>query len=176
MSRKIALAVFLVMCLLCIGQAVYYYPMLPESVASHFGISGKPDGWSSKSSFIMVPFIITGVITVVFLAVAFGLSKIPVSLINLPNKNYWLSPERKQASLDFFTGYFLWFGSATLVLLIDIFRQTFLVNTGSADALGHSVPALVVYFVFTALWIAGLYMKFGGKTGGPGGQVQAKQG
>jgi len=176
MSRRIALTVFLGVCLLCIAQIFFCYLLLPERVASHFGISGKPDGWSSKTSFIMAQSIITGIVAVLFPVIAFGLSKIPVSLINLPNKDYWLSPERKQASCAFFEGYFLWFGTATLLLLLDIFSKILLVGTGAAEGLGHPLQSLAAYIVFVVIWIAGLYLKFGKRTPKADERLEAKRG
>jgi uncharacterized membrane protein len=38
-----------------IGFAVYYFPRLPETIPSHFDASGLPDGYSSKSTFLMLP-------------------------------------------------------------------------------------------------------------------------
>lgn len=46
--------IYLGLLLLAILQAAWYYPQLPEMVASHFGVSGKPDGWMSRQSFLLV--------------------------------------------------------------------------------------------------------------------------
>lgn len=37
--------------------AVYYYPRLPDTIPTHFDLYGKPDGWGSKSSLLMLPII-----------------------------------------------------------------------------------------------------------------------
>jgi uncharacterized membrane protein len=59
--RKISLTVFIVLCIVCVAQGIYYYPLLTEKIASHFGVSGQPNGWSSKTSFISFYYIITAV-------------------------------------------------------------------------------------------------------------------
>jgi uncharacterized membrane protein len=161
--RRISLIVFLVLCVLCVAQAAYYYPLLPEKVASHFGLSGQPDAWSTKTSFITIYLIVTGFLMLVFLGISFGMSKINVSLINLPNKDYWLSPERKQQTFDFMFIYFLWLASATLLLLLDMFHQTFQVHLGKANTLSHPTLSLGLYIAFTVLWSIGLIIKFGQK-------------
>lgn len=33
---------------------VYYYPILPKVVPSHFGMGGQPNGWMSKTSFLLI--------------------------------------------------------------------------------------------------------------------------
>jgi len=161
--RKISLAVFLVLCVLSVVQVVYYYPLLPERVASHFGPSGQPDAWSTKQSFITLYLIVMGFLTLVFLGMGFCMSKIPVSLINMPNKDYWLSPGRRQETFDFMSHYFLWFASATLMLMLDMFYQTFQVNLGKANSLSHPVASLAFYIGFAILWSIGLVIRFGNK-------------
>jgi uncharacterized membrane protein len=41
--------------LLGILVVVYFRPMLPSSVPSHFNLSGIPDGWSDSSSLLIFP-------------------------------------------------------------------------------------------------------------------------
>ena len=53
---------FLFLLGLCILQALYYYPELPEKVASHFDLDGNPNAWSSKQFFIAFYSIVTGAI------------------------------------------------------------------------------------------------------------------
>lgn len=36
------------------GIAIYYYPLLPDTVASHFDIHGRPNGWMQKTIFYSV--------------------------------------------------------------------------------------------------------------------------
>ncbi len=158
--RKISLILFLTLCALCVVQAVSYYPLLPERVASHFGASGKPDAWATKESLISVYLVTTGICALLFLGISFGISKIPLSLINMPNKEHWLSGERKQETFDFMFSYNLWFASATLLLLMDLFSQTFQVALGKADALTHPRLSLGLYIGFTVVWGLGFFVKF----------------
>ena len=97
--RNISLLVFIILLLLCIGHAAYYYPLLPDRVASHFGASGQPDAWSSKESFVKIYFFVIAFIAVLFPGIGLILGKIPASLINLPNKDHWLSPERREETI-----------------------------------------------------------------------------
>ncbi len=158
--RKISLIVFIVLLLLCIAQVTYYYPLLPDRVASHFGASGRPDAWSSKESFVKIYFIVVVFIVLLFPGIGLMLRKIPTSLMNLPNKDYWLSPERSQDTIDVLSRQFLWFGSATLMLLLDIFHQSFRVHLGKAQTLEHPVASIVVYVGFSVLWSIALIVKF----------------
>lgn len=161
--RRLSLAVFFVLCTICVVQVVWYYPQLPEKVASHFGLSGRPDAWSTKTFFATFYLATTGGCALLFLGISFWMSKIPISLINLPNKAYWLSPERKKKTFDFMFHYFLWFASATLLLLLDMFQQSILVHLGKTESLPHPLLSLGLYISFTIVWSIGLIVKFGKK-------------
>ncbi|MEE8360566.1 MAG: SdpI family protein [Gemmatimonadales bacterium] len=50
--RKIAIGVAAV--LLAWGFSVWAYPSLPERVATHWGMAGRADGWSSKAILVFV--------------------------------------------------------------------------------------------------------------------------
>jgi hypothetical protein len=81
-------------------------------------------------------------------------------LINLPDKDCWLSEKRKKATAEFMFHYFLWFGSATVLFLMDVFNQSFQVHLGRADSLPHILQSLVLYIVFSVVWVIGLFVKF----------------
>jgi Protein of unknown function (DUF1648) len=68
------------------------YPRLPERMASHFAMDGRPNGWQPKSAFTIFFFGALGIACVVSLAVPKLLGSLPLDMINLPNKEYWLAP------------------------------------------------------------------------------------
>ena len=162
--RKISLIVFIILLLLCISHAAYYYPLLPDRVASHFGISGQADAWSGKETFVKIYLAAVTVIAVLFSGIGHIVRKIPADLMNLPNKEYWLSLERKQETVAVLSRQFLWFGSATLLLLLDMMHQTFRVHLGKAQALDHPIASIVLYIAFSVLWSIGLIVKFARKS------------
>ena len=152
--------IFIAILLLCLGHAAYYYPLLPEHVASHFGASGRPDAWSDREAFVALYLAAAAVIAVLFSGIGPVLGRVPDRLINLPNKDHWLSPGRRQETIKVLSRQFLWFGSATLLLLLDIFHQSFRVHLGKAPALEHPAASLAVYAGFSLLWSIGLIAKF----------------
>ena len=161
-GRRLSLTVFVILTALCVAQSLYYYSLLPDRMASHFGSSGRPDAWSSKAEFVTFYLAIIGLLIVLFPGIAFGISSIPVSLMSLPNKEYWLSPEHRQETFDFLFQHALWLGSAALVFLIDIFHQVFRVNMGKTNALDHPMLSIGIFAAFTTVWVIGLFIKFRG--------------
>jgi uncharacterized membrane protein len=159
--KSIPATSFIILCALCVVQVAYYYPLLPETVPSHFGASGRPDAWSSKNFFVIFYLSVIAVISVLFLSLSFILSCMPVSLINMPHKEFWLAPERKEKTLTFLSQYLLLFALFTVLLLFDIFNQSFQVALGKAQALTHPLASILVYLSLILLWIICMFVKFG---------------
>lgn len=159
-NLKLSSSVFVFLCITCAIHAIYFYPSLPDQVAHHFDKSGKPDSWGSKREFIIIYFITIGIIAITFLSIRFFCSKLPNSLISLPDKDYWLSPERRVKTLDYIASSTLWLGSATLTLLLYVFHQSFQFNLGHVAKLDNVWIASLIYTILVSLWIVCIYIKF----------------
>lgn len=151
---------------LCVAQALYYHPLLPARVASHFGASGAPNGWMPKGALVWTDIIAAALLALLFSATTWSLPKYPDSRINLPNKSYWLAPQRREETFSVITAYFLWFGAATFLLLFDIFHQVFRFNLGQATKLDHPVESLIAYVAFALGWLISFWTRFA-KAPGP---------
>lgn len=55
-SLYIQIGIVLFVYLLLWANTLYIYPKLPETIPTHFDITGKPDAWGHKSSFLILPF------------------------------------------------------------------------------------------------------------------------
>ena len=141
----------------------FYYPLLPKVVASHFDLHGIANGWQPKQVF----FEVLGGMTVLSAFLVFGVSAmvsvIPSQFINLPNKDYWLAPEQRAASMEFLSGWFAWFGYAVylvIILAFDYAMQTNLRSESGANParLWYMLAGLVV---FAVIWTIRLFGRFG---------------
>jgi len=152
----------LVALLVVIGfQVAYYAPRLPDTVASHFGASGEPDGWSSKTELLVIYGVVVVVTVGPFLLLPVLLPHIPNELINLPHKDYWLAPERRRETLRTINVYLLWMGVGTLMLISHLMGETFAMNVGRAPHLGDSFWwALGLYLAFVGAWLAVFIRRF----------------
>ena len=56
-SLYIQIGIVLFVYLLLWANTLYIYPKLPETIPTHFDITGKPDAWGHKSSFLISPLI-----------------------------------------------------------------------------------------------------------------------
>ena len=89
--------------LLAIAMIVgaWYYPQLPDTVASHFSASGEADGWMSRGGFIIFYAALMVFLYGTFVGTGYLMRVLPDSYINVPNKNYWLAPVRREESKRF---------------------------------------------------------------------------
>jgi hypothetical protein len=87
---------------------------------------------------------------------------VPVSLINLPNKDYWLAPERKEESLRFLEREMEWIGVMTVGFIALVLHLAIRANLNPEHRLenGAFVTLLVVFLVATSWWVVRLYRRF----------------
>ncbi|HMK43535.1 MAG TPA: DUF1648 domain-containing protein [Dissulfurispiraceae bacterium] len=137
---------FMLVCL-CLLHAAYGYLMLPETVASHFNAAGIANAWASKKLFIGIYAGAAALCSGLFGTMGALFARMPESMINLPHREYWLSPERRGETFAFLELYGYLFGASTLVLLLFVFHQAFRVSLGHISALEHMPAALGTYLV-----------------------------
>lgn len=95
-ADRSAIALAAGLLLLLLGWMGATYARMPISMASHFDLTGSPDGWMRRGPFYLL-FATTIVgMNLLFLAVARWAPRLGDAALNIPNKDYWLSsPERR---------------------------------------------------------------------------------
>lgn len=150
--KNVPLYLFAFLIIAIAAQAGHFYPLLPQYVASHFDINGNPDSYSGKQSFIIFEAAIIIFISAIFFLIVFFIRKIPASLLNLPNKEYWLSEEKKENTYNVFVGFLFLFADITLLFLYYIFNKVYTINLGQEKSLGSSFfYVIVVYFAASGI-------------------------
>jgi uncharacterized membrane protein len=91
---------FIIVILFCIFESMRLWAISPAQMAAHFNIEGNPDSFVPKAQFFW--FQIQTILTVIGVSILPQLLFLflPVSLINMPNREYWLALERRAATLD----------------------------------------------------------------------------
>ena len=136
--------------------------VLPEFVAVHFGANGMADNWAPKGGHALW---MTGIH--IFLFVVFALSPrlvfaFPERWINLPNRHYWLSVERREVTRAK-VALFMWsFGVAMFVFLLVTNMLALSANLKAVPQLNLRafLPALAVLLVFTVWWTIAFFRAF----------------
>ena len=142
-------------------QIAWFYPQLPAKVASHFDGQGRPNGWMSKDGFFLLYGAMLALQLAVFGAGARLIRRLPDRWFNLPHRDYWLAPERRDQTLDYLEGWGLWFGCAVMAFLLGIFQLAIEANLKQSPlALGPTWALLGGFFAITAIAVARLLLHF----------------
>ena len=133
------------------AQAVYYYPQLPDKIPSHITVTGEVDDYMVKSTFfILMLSTIFGTAVFLTLGSLLVLTKAP-QLVNLPHKEYWFAPERKQETIAFVFMINLKLTIATTLMMMAIFQSIIWIGIGSpvspTTVIWTSTGLLCAYFL-----------------------------
>lgn len=148
-----------------LAQTVYYYSALPEKMASHFNAAGEADGWMSKNSFFIFEGGILLLILAEFTLIPYLIKILPASLINLPNKDFWLAKERRTETFAAIGEYFEWFSILLLALFIAINQLVFRANLKQENLSATAIWLILgAFFAFTIFWLVKFFRRFKIKT------------
>jgi len=155
-SRLILLGTWLI----CLLQMIYFYPKLPELVPSHFNGQGIATSFAPRNVLVGIYLGATLLVFLMFLGLGRSLTRGNTRGLNLPNKEYWLAPERRGETLATLAERMHWFGAATLGLFFDLFRQIFKVCLGEGRTLDHPKWSVGVYVAVSVVWVIALTLRF----------------
>lgn len=136
------------------AQIAFYYPVLGETVATHFDTFGRPNGIMSKQSFLIFEIALLILIVGEALLIPFVVQKLPVSVINIPNRDHWLAEERRAGTFDGIRTMFEALGVVMVAFFIAVNQIVF-----RANVMRENLPTwmfLTVFAVFVAAMIVWL--------------------
>ncbi|QEG21090.1 DUF1648 domain-containing protein [Mariniblastus fucicola] len=130
--------------------AFFYWDQLPARVASHFGPGGQANGWMSKPGFVAVMLATQVGVAAMMLGVGYLIRVLPTSMINIPNREYWLAESRRDRTLRETASMMAWIAAGTAVFLMVVYWLTLDANV---DEKGLNSTAT---WISTIVFIAGL--------------------
>lgn len=147
--------ILLVGAALAVLQIVHYYPLMPESMASHFDGAGRPNGFQSRTAFFALTAIMLVTVVGTFVGLASLLRVLPTSWLNLPHRDFWLAPERRESTVGVIGQQMEWFGVATLLLLLLVVQSAIEANLAPEPRLDSDSMWLFLglYFLYVAVWL-----------------------
>jgi len=79
----------------------------------------------------------------------------PKARINLPNKDYWLAPERRAETIEFLRFGILWFGFMLVAFLCYVHWLVVLANRVQPALLANSwfIGGLVIFLAALLVWL-----------------------
>jgi uncharacterized membrane protein len=160
-NPRFARNVYLLLAVVLAVQVLVYYPQLPDWMASHFDAAGAPNARMPKESFLLL---FCGILLGTSALLALGVPALIASkadMVNLPNKGYWLAPERREATLQFLKAHFTWLGSAILALGIVVLYLVAEFHLRHQAALPSDAMwgTLILFFCFVMYWIGRMFWR-----------------
>jgi uncharacterized membrane protein len=156
--------ILLLLCGLIAAQCVYYYPLLPARVASHYGVGGQPNGWTTRDGFLGFYFIILSVMAFAMFVLPHLLRYFRVAGINIPNREYWLRSDNREQAYEMLIHEMAWLGNAIFGFLAGVMQLVFEANIAAA---GHGrlaeAPFLMltgIFLAFAIFWAVRLHRRF----------------
>ncbi len=153
--------IFIAQAGLAIFQTIYYYPVMPNTMASHFDGSGVPNGWAGKSGFFALYLSILFLLGTIFLYLPKWSVKRSNFGLKLPNREFWLAPERIEQTRQFFQRQMLIIGNAHMLLSLTSIQLVVMANFNTQPVLDTRLFwALIIYFIFLATWLIYFFLHF----------------
>jgi serine/threonine-protein kinase len=135
---------------------------LPHEVAAHFALDGRADHVVGRDDYLSLmiggTLVITALVTVLLSTVVLRYPE----LVNLPNRGFWLAPERRAATRALVNARALWLGAIVSSFALGMHLLVLRANHVSPVALDTSALSAVVLAFLAALgaWFANLRRHF----------------
>lgn len=141
---------------------IYTTRYLPDMVATHFGANNQVNGWMSRNGYLL--FILSFMIGISAF-VSFVVGTLPRKFpqwTNVPNRDYWLSAERRDESLRYLNAHGKRLGCLIVMMMLGMHYVVLKANHMQPPMLPAStVSAILFSFVLALLWwIVRLYRRF----------------
>ena len=153
--RKFPLLLFVMFLAAAAASILHFAEQLPELVAVHFDAAGRANGFMTRTGcrdFMLASTL--GVPLLIVIATTLLPRVLPVSLINLPHREYWLAPDRAHDSLVFLSEQGLWFGCILVLFLAAVDGMLVKANAASPPQFPGAlfIAMLILFFCAIAVW------------------------
>ncbi len=135
---------------------------LPAIAATHFDVRGEPNALTSRGSYrafmgmlmILIPLMIAGLPAV--------LARRWPQLLNIPNREYWLVPERMESTIASLRVRTVLLAVATIGLQCFVHRLVLSANAADSPELDQRtlLIGLGAFAAFMIAWLVALYVRF----------------
>jgi len=134
---------------------------LPPILASHFDAGGHPTAFMRRADYlhfmlgvgIGAPLALVALLTAVYSRAAD---------MKLPNRDYWLAPERIGRTRDFLVAHGIWFGSLLISMVCYVHWLELQAHRQRPLHLPDELvyAGLILFFLITVGWFAALLLAF----------------
>jgi uncharacterized membrane protein len=160
-SHWVTWTVFIALLLFAILFVTGTASELPPMVASHFDAGGQPNAFMTRAGYIRfalglcvgLPVLVVAVLTAVYSR---------ANELKLPNRDYWMAPQRIDRTRSFLIAHGVWLGSLLVVLSCFVHRLELGANRQQPPHLSSQTFAvcMIAFLIAMAAWIAALMFAF----------------
>jgi len=153
--------VFILMLVFAVFFVIRTAPGLPALVATHFNTAGYPNAFASRSGYtrfmlalgVLLPAAVVALLTIVYSR---------ADDFKLPNRDYWLAPERIGATRALLIVHGVWFGSLLVSMVCFVHWLVLGAHRKVPPQLSNPLAqaGLLVFFLIAAGWIVVLLLAF----------------
>jgi serine/threonine-protein kinase len=135
---------------------------LPATVASHFGYAGHADALMPRASYLALMCGFAAGIPMLLVALPAWIARRWPRALNLPNRDYWLAPQRQEATTQSLTSHFVSFGVALSLLLAFVHWEVVQANLRTPPTLDNErfAAAMVAFVLVAAFWTFRFFARF----------------
>jgi uncharacterized membrane protein len=126
---------------------------LPARMAVHFGASGVANGWQSRDGYEITMIALIVALPLLLVATLGWLPRIGACMANIPNKDYWLAPARREGTFERLTRFAALLGVILVVFLTAVHLVVVEANTSPRPTL-PTTPFIAVMLAFAVAMIA----------------------
>jgi uncharacterized membrane protein len=136
-------------------------PQLPPWVASHFDAGGNANAFMSKQGYVRFVLVLGLGLPVGLVALLSAVYRRAPDL-KLPNRDYWLAPERIAGTRRYLTAHGVWFGSLLVLLVGFVHRLELQANAQAPPHLSSRTMALsiILFLMAAGAWLGALLIAF----------------
>lgn len=135
---------------------------LPSVVASHFDIGGHANNFMPRDAYVWIMLALVVAMPLVIAVIPHWALRNPGVRINIPNRGYWLAPERRAATIDYLARQLVRFSIVLLAFLCYVHWLVIQANQAVPPQLSapYFIAGLVLFLVAILAWLIALIGHF----------------
>ena len=135
---------------------------LPDRVATHFGLGGVANGWMPRTGYVVFMLAFSALLPLVVVATSGLVPALTMSSRMVRNRDYWLAPERREATQGWLADHACWMGIVLILFLGGVHLLVVQANGRTPPQLAEAplFVLLAALLVAIALWVITLHRRF----------------
>lgn len=133
---------------------------LPDRMATHFNADGRADGWTDKTRFRVTMIGTMLAIPLTIILITMLVRYLPDRLLNIPNRQFWLSADRRDETYATILDFGMAAAGSTLWLFAMLYREVVRANEAPGASFSPGWEVMTFPMLITALGLIRLVVKF----------------